>query len=100
MLNNLTKDEVTLFIKNGSTVNAKIMNEAIDNLSVSDNYIYQALQNIEEDISETAENISNLRSEVESKVNELEEYESHLQKSREELDILINFWLMSTKPSN
>ena len=76
------------------------MNEAIDNLSVSDNYIYQALQNIEEDISETAENISNLRSEVESKVNELEEYESHLQKSREELDILINFWLMSTKPSN
>jgi chromosome segregation ATPase len=103
MLKNLTKDEVALFIKHGSTdmnISSEDMAKVINNLSVSNNYIYQALQNIEEGFSETADNISNLRSEVESKVNELEEYESHLEKSRAELDNLINFWLMSTKPSN
>ena len=99
MLKNLTKDEVALFIKYGSNVNPKLMIGVINNLSVSNNYIYKALQNIEEDISETADNISTLRSEVESKVNELEEYESYLEKSRVELDSLVNFWLLSTQRS-
>ena len=100
MLNNLTKDEVALFIKHGSNVSSELMTGVINNLSVSNNYIYKALQNIKEDISETADNISTLRSEVESKVNELEEYESYLEKSRVELDSLVNFWLLSTQRSN
>ena len=100
MLNNLTKDEVALFIKDGSNVSSELMTGVINNLSVSNNYIYKALQNIEEDISETADNISTLRSEVESKVNELEEYESYLEKSRVVLVSLVNFWLLSTQRSN
>ena len=100
MLNKLTKDEVTLFINDGNKVKPEVVTEVINNLSVSDSYIFKALQNIHDDISETADNIVNLRAEVTGKLYELEEYESHLEKSREELKKLTNFWLISTKPSN
>ena len=39
MLNNITKDEVALFIKDGSNVSSELMTGVINYLSVSNNYI-------------------------------------------------------------